>query len=79
MEPKLIITQLNNFKTVKYYWRMSLLEDVFLQDEADEAQVLERIIDGDDLENVPCYEEDDDDDSPKEDEAGKYSNLKFSE
>lgn len=48
---------------------MSLLEDVFLQDEASEAQDLERIIEGDEFEERRSEEEDDDDGGPKEDEA----------
>lgn len=32
---------------------MSLLEDVFLQDEADEAQELERVIEGDEYDERP--------------------------
>ncbi|XP_045454888.1 protein PFC0760c [Melitaea cinxia] len=46
---------------------MSLLEDVFLQDEANEAQELERIIEGDEFEERP--RSDSDDNSEKEDEA----------
>ncbi|XP_038218157.1 TIMELESS-interacting protein [Zerene cesonia] len=46
---------------------MSLLEDVFLQDEANEAQELERVIEGGDYdERLPL---DSDDNSEKEDEA----------
>ncbi|CAH2098098.1 unnamed protein product [Euphydryas editha] len=46
---------------------MSLLEDVFLQDEANEAQELERIIEGDEFEERP--RSDSDENSEKEDEA----------
>ncbi|CAH0714834.1 unnamed protein product, partial [Brenthis ino] len=46
---------------------MSLLEDVFLQDEAGEAQELERVIEGDEYEDRA--RSDSDDNSEKEDEA----------
>ncbi|XP_047539335.1 uncharacterized protein LOC125072705 [Vanessa atalanta] len=46
---------------------MSLLEDVFLQDEANEAQELERVIEGDEFEERP--RSDSDENSEKEDEA----------
>ncbi|XP_050356739.1 TIMELESS-interacting protein [Nymphalis io] len=46
---------------------MSLLEDVFLQDEANEAQELERVIEGDEFEGRP--RSDSDENSEKEDEA----------
>lgn len=46
---------------------MSLLEDVFLQDEAGEAQELERVIEGDEFERVRS---DSDNNSEREDEAG---------
>lgn len=50
---------------------MSLLEDVFLEDEAGEAQDLERIIEGDEFDERPRSRADDsDEDSAKEDEAG---------
>ncbi|KAJ2944947.1 hypothetical protein O0L34_g1844 [Tuta absoluta] len=48
---------------------MSLLEDVFLQDEAGEAQELERIIEGDDEDERPREASDSDENSAKEDEA----------
>ncbi|KAI5644721.1 replication fork protection component swi3 domain-containing protein [Phthorimaea operculella] len=48
---------------------MSLLEDVFLEDEAGEAQELERIIEGDDDEDRPRERSDSDENSAKEDEA----------
>ncbi|XP_045540064.1 protein TIPIN homolog, partial [Papilio machaon] len=47
---------------------MSLLEDIFLRDEADEARELERVIEGDDFEDKPPRS-DSDDNSEKEDEA----------
>ncbi|KPI98629.1 Protein TIPIN-like [Papilio xuthus] len=47
---------------------MSLLEDIFLRDEADEARELERVIEGDDYEDRPPRS-DSDDNSEKEDEA----------
>ncbi|XP_068624020.1 TIMELESS-interacting protein [Battus philenor] len=46
---------------------MSLLEDIFLRDEADEARELERIIEGDEYDDKP--RSDSDNDSVKEDEA----------
>lgn len=52
---------------------MSLLEDIFLQDEADEAQELERVIEGDEYDERPRSREvtpTSDDNEPKEDEAG---------
>lgn len=53
---------------------MSLLEDIFLQDEANEAQELERIIEGDEFDER--RRSDSDDNSEKEDEAGmKLLNL----
>ena len=55
------------------YSVMSLLEDIFLQDEADEAQQLERVIEGDEYDERPrsrSRSPDSDDDEPKEDEAG---------
>uniref|UniRef100_A0A2A4JMF2 TIMELESS-interacting protein n=1 Tax=Heliothis virescens TaxID=7102 RepID=A0A2A4JMF2_HELVI len=51
---------------------MSLLEDIFLQDEADEAQELERVIEGDEYDERPRSRSatpDSDDNGPKEDEA----------
>ncbi|XP_049881288.1 TNF receptor-associated factor family protein DDB_G0272098 [Pectinophora gossypiella] len=48
---------------------MSLLEDIFLQDEANEAQELERIIEGDEYDERPRNEENSDANSEKEDEA----------
>ncbi|XP_035454796.2 uncharacterized protein LOC118279260 [Spodoptera frugiperda] len=51
---------------------MSLLEDIFLQDEADEAQELERVIEGDEYDERPRSREvtpTSDDNEPKEDEA----------
>lgn len=50
---------------------MSLLEDIFLQDEADEARELERIIEGDEYDEK-LQRSDSDDNSEKEDEAGKF-------
>lgn len=51
---------------------MSLLEDVFLEDEAGEAQALERVIEGDEYEyDRPRVASDSDDNSEKDDEAGK--------
>ncbi|XP_061705335.1 putative uncharacterized protein DDB_G0277255 [Cydia pomonella] len=47
---------------------MSLLEDVFLEDEAGEAQELERVIEGDELDDRP-RSPDSNEDSEKEDEA----------
>lgn len=49
---------------------MSLLEDVFLEDEAGEAQELERIIEGDEFDERPPARSDSDDNSEREDEAG---------
>lgn len=51
---------------------MSLLEDVFLENEAGEAQELERIIEGDEFEERPRSRSDSDENSAKEDEAGKH-------
>lgn len=51
--------------------RMSLLEDIFLEDEAGEAQDLERIIEGDEYDERPRSRSDSNEDSEKEDEAGK--------
>ncbi|XP_013186382.1 homeobox protein 2 [Amyelois transitella] len=50
---------------------MSLLEDVFLEDEAGEAQELERVIEGDEFDEQPAAQsgEDSNEDSEKEDEA----------
>ncbi|XP_022837625.1 chromosome segregation in meiosis protein 3 [Spodoptera litura] len=51
---------------------MSLLEDIFLQDEADEAQELERVIEGDEYDERPrsrAVSPTSDDNEPKEDEA----------
>ncbi|CAH1641901.1 unnamed protein product [Spodoptera littoralis] len=51
---------------------MSLLEDIFLQDEADEAQELERVIEGDEYDERPrsrSVSPTSDDNEPKEDEA----------
>lgn len=50
---------------------MSLLEDIFLRDEADEARELERVIEGDDYDDKP-QRSDSDANSEKEDEAGIY-------
>lgn len=51
---------------------MSLLEDVFLEDEAGEAQELERVIEGDEYDERPrSAASNSDDNSEKEDEAGK--------
>lgn len=50
---------------------MSLLEDVFLENEAGEAQELERIIEGDD--NDERILPDSNENSEKEDEAGILS------
>lgn len=58
--------------TVHAYSVMSLLEDVFLRDEADEAQELERVIEGDEYEDRPRDRSDSDNDSERSDEAGKY-------
>lgn len=50
---------------------MSLLEDVFLEDEADEAQELERVIEGDEYEEINrAVSPNSDRNSEKEDEAG---------
>ncbi|XP_032522045.2 TIMELESS-interacting protein [Danaus plexippus] len=48
---------------------MSLLEDVFLRDEADEAQELERVIEGDEYEDRLRHRSDSDNDSERSDEA----------
>ncbi|KAH9631308.1 hypothetical protein HF086_012559 [Spodoptera exigua] len=51
---------------------MSLLEDIFLQDEADEAQELERVIEGDEYDERPrsrAVTPNSDDNEPKDDEA----------
>lgn len=49
---------------------MSLLEDVFLEDEAGEAERLERVIEGDEYDDVQNVNaESSDDNSEKEDEA----------
>ncbi|CAG9568720.1 unnamed protein product [Danaus chrysippus] len=48
---------------------MSLLEDVFLRDEADEAQELERVIEGDEYDDRPRNRSDSDNDSERTDEA----------
>ncbi|KAJ8708557.1 hypothetical protein PYW08_009939 [Mythimna loreyi] len=52
---------------------MSLLEDIFLQDEADEAQELERVIEGDEFDERPRSRsrspDNSDDNEPKDDEA----------
>ncbi|CAG4994796.1 unnamed protein product [Parnassius apollo] len=48
---------------------MSLLEDIFLRDEADEAKELERIIEGDEYDDKPLPRSDSDDNSEKDDEA----------
>ncbi|XP_053620184.1 putative leucine-rich repeat-containing protein DDB_G0290503 [Plodia interpunctella] len=50
---------------------MSLLEDVFLEDEAGEAEELERVIEGDEFDERPAPQsgEDSNDNSEKEDEA----------
>ncbi|XP_026316188.1 TIMELESS-interacting protein [Hyposmocoma kahamanoa] len=48
---------------------MSLLEDIFLEDEAAEAQDLERVIEGDEFDERPRSRSDSDDNSEKEDEA----------
>ncbi|XP_023948824.2 myb-like protein X [Bicyclus anynana] len=48
---------------------MSLLEDVFLQDEANEAQELERVIEGDEFDERPRSRSDSDNNSEREDEA----------
>lgn len=52
---------------------MSLLEDVFLEDEAGEAQELERVIEGDEFDDRPRTP-DSNSASEKEDEAGKKQN-----
>lgn len=55
---------------------MSLLEDVFLQDEANEARELERVIDGDEFDDDQrASSPDSDDNSAKGDEAGKYFHV----
>ncbi|XP_045762644.1 putative uncharacterized protein DDB_G0282133 [Maniola jurtina] len=48
---------------------MSLLEDVFLEDEANEAQELERVIEGDEFDERPRSRSDSDSNSEREDEA----------
>lgn len=48
-----------------------MLEDIFLGDEAGEAQELERVIEGDEYDERPRSPSDSDDNSEKEDEAGK--------
>lgn len=52
---------------------MSLLEDIFLQDEADEAQQLERVIEGDEYDERPRSRsrspDNSDENEPKDDEA----------
>ncbi|CAK1589821.1 unnamed protein product [Parnassius mnemosyne] len=48
---------------------MSLLEDIFLNDEADEAKELERIIEGDEYDDKPQPRSDSDENSEKDDEA----------
>lgn len=52
---------------------MSLLEDVFLQDEAGEAQDLERVIEGDEFEERRRSDDDDEDNNSVrgDDEAGE--------
>lgn len=53
---------------------MSLLEDIFLQDEANEAENLERVIEGDDYDERPrslSPTDDESDSGKREDEAGK--------
>lgn len=54
---------------------MSLLEDIFLQDEANEAQELERVIEGGDYEERLASNIDGD--SGKEDEAGTRKIFKY--
>lgn len=53
---------------------MSLLEDLFLHDEANEAQELERVIEGDEYDEHPRAQGsgEDSDGGRKEDEAGKH-------
>lgn len=51
---------------------MSLLEDIFLENEAGEAQDLERVIEGDEYDERPRSRSDSDNNSEKEDEAGKH-------
>lgn len=55
---------------------MSLLEDIFLQDEADEAQELERVIEGDEFDERPRSRsgspDNSDENEPKDDEAGMF-------
>lgn len=53
---------------------MSLLEDVFLEDEAGEAQELERVIVGDEYDEQPLYPNSDDNEE-KDDEAGANSYI----
>ncbi|CAH2236257.1 protein PFC0760c [Pararge aegeria] len=48
---------------------MSLLEDVFLEDEANEAEELERVIEGDEFDERPRSRSDSDDNSEREGEA----------
>nr|XP_034826516.1 putative uncharacterized protein DDB_G0282133 isoform X2 [Maniola hyperantus] len=48
---------------------MSLLEDVFLEDEANEAQELERVIEGDEFDERPRSRSDSENNSEREDEA----------
>lgn len=57
---------------------MSLLEDVFLEDEAGEAQELERVIEGDEFDDRPRTP-DSNSASEKEDEAGKKQNQDWTE
>lgn len=54
---------------------MSLLEDIFLQDEADEAQELERVIEGDEYDERSRSRSgspDSDENVNRDDEAGTY-------
>lgn len=53
---------------------MSLLEDVFLEDEADEAQELERVIEGDD--EIEDIRKSSDVDSLSGEEAGKLNLIR---
>lgn len=58
---------------------MSLLEDVFLEDEAGEAQELERIIEGDEYdERLRPSTPNSNENSEKEDEAGNLQHLLLS-
>ncbi|XP_075986057.1 uncharacterized protein LOC142983107 [Anticarsia gemmatalis] len=50
---------------------MSLLEDIFLEDEANEAQELERVIEGDEYDERPRSREDSDNDSVKGDDEAE--------